>query len=142
MSEPDPKTTLRQFREYFARSYESQDKIAARVGVTQGTLSDWLAGKRHPKPESLAKLRAFLNTESKRNAAGKGIRPIERAPFKITKPAQQVRYARICPFCRKSRGRIKAAGRNKFHGTCTRCGAIGPARDSHQEALRAWNGRE
>jgi hypothetical protein len=29
MSEPDPKTTLREFREYFGRSYEPQSKLAA-----------------------------------------------------------------------------------------------------------------
>jgi len=34
MSEPDPKTTLRELREYFARSYEPQNKLAARIGVT------------------------------------------------------------------------------------------------------------
>jgi hypothetical protein len=35
MSEHDPNETLRGFREYFARSNESQKKIAARLGVTR-----------------------------------------------------------------------------------------------------------
>jgi hypothetical protein len=33
---------MREFREYLASSYEPQGKIAARVGVTQSTISDWL----------------------------------------------------------------------------------------------------
>jgi hypothetical protein len=32
---------------------------------------------------------------------------IERVPFKIVKPVQQVRYARLCPFCRKVRGKMR-----------------------------------
>jgi type I restriction enzyme M protein len=36
----DPVATMREFREYFARSYESHHKIAARVGVRQSTVSD------------------------------------------------------------------------------------------------------
>jgi hypothetical protein len=35
MSEHDPNETLREFREYFARGYESQKMIAARVGVSE-----------------------------------------------------------------------------------------------------------
>jgi hypothetical protein len=34
MSEPDPKTTLREFREYFAITYEANHNIATRIGVT------------------------------------------------------------------------------------------------------------
>jgi len=37
MTEPDLETTLREFREYFARSYEPQNKLAASVGVRQPT---------------------------------------------------------------------------------------------------------
>jgi hypothetical protein len=53
-----------------------------------------------------------------------------------------VRYARICPFCRKDRGKIRKLGAASFQGACPKCGATGPKRESHQEALRAWNGRE
>jgi DNA-binding XRE family transcriptional regulator len=51
MSEPDPKTTLREFREYFASSHESQNKIASRIGVSQWTVWGWLAGKHYPKAQ-------------------------------------------------------------------------------------------
>jgi hypothetical protein len=46
MSEPDPVTTLREFREYFASSYEALGKLAARIGVSHLTLADVLANSR------------------------------------------------------------------------------------------------
>jgi transcriptional regulator with XRE-family HTH domain len=101
MSDPDPKTTLREFREYFASTYEANNKLASRIGVRVKTLLDWLTGKYEPNHDSLAKLRAFLNAEAKRNATGDGIRPIERVPLKIVLPLRKLHYARLCPFCRK-----------------------------------------
>jgi transcriptional regulator with XRE-family HTH domain len=101
MSEPDLKTTLREFKEYLALSYESPREIAARVGVAQRTIWVWLSDKSQPKAKSLAKLRRFLDQEAKRPAQGDGIRPIEPVPFKIIKPIQRVRDARLftdkCP---------------------------------------------
>ena len=141
MSKPDQKTTLREFHEYVALSYESPIKIAARIGVKQATTGDWLSGRYQPNAKSLAKLRRFLDEEAKRPAQGDGIRPIEPVPFKIVKPAKQVRYARLCPFCRKARGKIRKLGVTSFQGACPKCGATGPTRQGHQEALRAWNGR-
>jgi hypothetical protein len=142
MSDPDPKTTLREFREYFDLSCESSLEIAARIGVVKWTIWDWLAGKSQPKTKSLAKLRRFLDEEAKRPAQGDGIRPIEPVPYKIIRPIQQVRYARICPFCRKARGKIRELGATSFQDVCPKCGATRPRREGHQEALRAWNVRE
>jgi hypothetical protein len=142
VSEPDPKMTLREFHEYFAQSYEPPHTIAERIGVAKVTMWDWFAGRCEPKAQSFGKLRRFLDKEAKRPAQGDGIRPVEPAPYKITKPIQQVRHARICPFFRKTRGRIRKLGSTSFQGVCTKCGATGPKRESHQEALRAWNGRE
>jgi hypothetical protein len=48
--------------------------------------------------------------------------------------------ARLCPFCRKARGKLPKLGATLFQGVCPKCGASGPKRGSHQEALRAWNG--
>src|SRR5258708_32137153 len=109
MSEPDSKTTLREFKEYVDLSYESTRTIAARIGVAQATIWDWLAGRYQPKAQSLAKLRRFLDAEAKLRVYGDGIRPIEGVPYKIIKPIQQVRYARLCPFCRKARGKSPKA---------------------------------
>ena len=142
MTEPDPKTTLREFREYFARSYESPRPIAVRIGVAQATIWDWLSGRYQPKARSLAKLRRFLDAEAKRPLQGDGIRPIETVPYKIIRPLQQVRYAQLCPFCRKARGKIRKLGATSFQGACPKSEATGPKRESHQEAAGAWNGRE
>jgi transcriptional regulator with XRE-family HTH domain len=80
MSKPDLKTTLREFQEYLDLSYESPREFAARIGVAKATIWDWFAGRRQPKPKSLAKLRIFLDAEAKRPAQGDGIRPVEPAP--------------------------------------------------------------
>src|SRR5437660_1672888 len=82
----------------------------------------------------MVKLRAFLDSETKRND-GNGIRPIERVPLKVVKPAKHVRYARLSPFCRKARGKIRKLRANLFQGVCPRCGSSGPKRESQQEAL-------
>jgi hypothetical protein len=39
---------LREFHEYFANSHEPHSKLATRVGVTQSTVSGWLAAKHYP----------------------------------------------------------------------------------------------
>ena len=119
MLDPDPKTTLREFHEYFARSYEPPHTIAERIGVAKVSIWDWFAGRCQPK----AKLRRFLDSEANRPAQGDGIRPVETVPYKITKPLQQVRHARLCPFCRKARGKIRKLGAASFQGACPKCGA-------------------
>jgi transcriptional regulator with XRE-family HTH domain len=88
MRDPDPKTMLRELREYFASSHESERKIAARIGVSQTAICAWLAGKQHPADESVARLRAFFDAEAKWLAQGDGIRPIETIPYKIINPAR------------------------------------------------------
>src|SRR5258708_23257311 len=142
MRGPYAKTTLSEVREYFASSHESERTIAACIGVSQTTICAWLAGKQRPSAEPVSRLRAFFDAEAKRPLQGDGIRSVESVPYKITKPLQQVRYARICPFCRKARGKIRKLGSASFQGSCPKCGASGPKRESHQEALTAWNGRE
>jgi transcriptional regulator with XRE-family HTH domain len=141
MTEGDPVATLREFRDYIAVTYEANHKIAARIGVTQWTVRAWLAGKSYPKAKSLAKLQAFLDAEARRPAQGDGIRSIERVPLKIVLPPRQLHYARLCPFCRKARGKIRKLRAASFHGVCPKCGATGSRRQGHQDALRSWNGR-
>jgi hypothetical protein len=137
MTESDLKTTLREFREYFDLSCESSREIAGRIGVVQWTIWDWLAGKSQPKAKSLAELRRFLDEEAKRPAQGDGIRPIETVPYKITRPLQRVRYAQLCPFCRKARGKIRKLGATSLQGTCSKCGATGRS----AKATRKRSGR-
>ena len=132
MSEPDRKTTLREFQEYLDLSYESPRQFAARIGVAKETICIGFPVDANPKPHRLAKLRRFLDAETKRPLQGDGIRPVETAPYKIIRPIQQIRYARICPFCRKEQGRIRKLGAASFQGVCPKCGASGPKRESYQ----------
>src|SRR5260370_33387555 len=110
MNEPDLKTTLREFKEYLDQSYESPREYAARIGVAKETIWYWLSGRRQPKAMSLAKLRRFLDQEANRPAHGDGIRPVVTAPYKVTKPIQQVRCAPICPFCLRARRQSRKLG--------------------------------
>ncbi len=55
-------------------------------------------------------------THAQPTAQGDGIRPVETVPYKITRPLRQVRYARICPFCRKARGKIRKLGAASYVG--------------------------
>ena len=50
MTDPDLKTTLREFKEYLALSYESPLTIAARIGVSQATVGTGFPADIHPKP--------------------------------------------------------------------------------------------
>jgi rubredoxin len=47
---------------------------------------------------------------------------------------------RLCPFCKQAKGEILKT-KGGFQGVCPECGAAGPKRENHPEALRAWNGR-
>jgi hypothetical protein len=47
---------------------------------------------------------------------------------------------RRCPFCKKAKGEIRNVNQ-VFRGSCPNCGAIGPKRETYDEALKAWNGR-
>lgn len=141
MSKSDPEVTLREFKDYFAGSYEAMGKLAKRVGITSVSLRDLVAGHREPSAKTIAKMRLFLDAESKRNRSGNGIKPTDPVPIKIIEPLRFVFRARLCPFCRKARGEIRPVSRKQFHGICPKCGATGPRREHHQEALRAWNGR-
>jgi hypothetical protein len=61
MSEHDPNETLREFREYFARSYQPQYRIAARIGISHRTQTDVLADTVKPKATTITRLRVFLS---------------------------------------------------------------------------------
>src|SRR5258707_15207451 len=88
----------------------------------------------------MVKLRAFLDAEAKRNAGGNGIKRTEPVPIKILKPTRYSLYVRLCPCCRKARGKIQSVSRKQFEGTCPNCGASGPKHENEQLARRAWNG--
>jgi transcriptional regulator with XRE-family HTH domain len=126
MTDPDPTQTLREFREYFTNSYEAQHRLAARIGISHRTLIEVLADSVKPKARTIARLRAFLDAEARRNVGGNGIKPAEPVPMKIDKRTRCSLYMRLCPFCRKARGKIQAAGRNSAR-SAERTGRSGKA---------------
>jgi len=93
--------------------------------------------------KSLEKLRMFLTAEAKRSADN-GIKPIERVPLKnrAASPTVALRSALSLLPKEKERGEHRKLGATSFQGVCPKCGASGPKRESHREALRAWNRRE
>lgn len=46
-----------------------------------------------------------------------------------------------CPFCSKRPSRLVTPIASKYHVFCERCGAEGPAAQTTEEAVRAWNHR-
>ena len=45
MTEPGLKTTLREFKEYLALSYESPREIAARIGSASADFGEWTSAR-------------------------------------------------------------------------------------------------
>jgi hypothetical protein len=56
---PATRSTLREFREYCAVTYEANRKIAARVGVTAKTFANWLTGDHQPNGQVIGKARGL-----------------------------------------------------------------------------------
>ena len=71
-------------KEYVDLSCESSREIAARIGVVQWTIWDWLVGKRQPKAKSLMKLRRFLDAEAKRHFRATGLGRLN--PYRTKSP--------------------------------------------------------
>lgn len=73
MNETDSKTTLREFREYFAsRAWCSEEtgrqaQIAESVEVSRGLVNDWITGRREPGTNEYLTLRAFLKRQRRRS---------------------------------------------------------------------------
>lgn len=73
MNETDSKTTLREFREYFAsRAWCSEERgrqaqIAESVEVSRGLVNDWITGRREPGTNEYLTLRAFLKRQRRRS---------------------------------------------------------------------------
>jgi transcriptional regulator with XRE-family HTH domain len=67
MKGPELDPMLRELRGYLALSYEADQEIAARIGITVVTLNGFLSGNRAPYKKTIAKIRAFLSAEARRN---------------------------------------------------------------------------
>ena len=104
------------------------------MGVRDYSLSSWLTGKTRPtKPEQITRFLDSLPAEPHSGIAPVGYQYREYKNWRgIPKPYR-------CPFCKSAKGEIRKV-KGRFQGVCPNCGAMGPKRESRDEALRAWNG--
>ena len=126
-------------------SFESNRTVLSKTQalriVTVKTFPDWLTGYRQPMGKSLEKLRMFSKGggepfRRQRNQTNRASAAENRA----ASPTVALRSAlSLLP---KARGEIRKLGAPSFQGVCPKCGASGPKRESHQEALKMWKGRE
>jgi hypothetical protein len=74
---------IRRLKEYVNLSYDSEAKIAAQIGVDEGALNGWLAGKVKPTFQSLLKVRDFLERQVEKRG---GIAPTGYVPARGDNP--------------------------------------------------------
>jgi transcriptional regulator with XRE-family HTH domain len=72
---------MRDLRDYFNLSYESEATIAAKIGVGRDALSEWLRGKSKPTFKSLLKIREFLKFQPKIRG---GIERLDMCRYRVT----------------------------------------------------------
>ena len=74
---------IRRLKDYVNLSYDSETTIAAQIGVDEGSLNGWLAGKVKPTSQSLLKVRDFLERQVETRG---GIAPIGYLPMRGNNP--------------------------------------------------------
>jgi hypothetical protein len=74
---------IRRLKEYVNLSYDSEAAIAKQIGVDEGSLNGWLAGKVKPTLQSLVKVREFLERQVETRG---GIAPIGYVPIRGNNP--------------------------------------------------------
>lgn len=126
---------IERLREFLRLNYITTTELARRLGVRDGTLYAWLSGASRPTRQE--RITAYL--DSLRDERGSGVAPIG-YQYREYKNWRGIPKPRRCPFCKVAKGEIRKA-RGGFQGICPNCGATGPKGESHDEALRAWNGR-
>jgi hypothetical protein len=126
---------VERLREFVRLNYMTAAEVARRIGVRDTTIYDWLLGQARPaEPKRIA---AFLDSLPTEN--GSGIAPTG-YEYREYKNWRGIPKPRRCSFCKQAKGVIRRA-RGAFAGVCPNCHASGPKRDTHAEALRAWNGK-
>ena len=122
-------------REFLRFDYMTGAQVAQRIGVRAEALYAWLQGK--SRSASAEPIIAFLDSMP---AERGGIMPTGYA-YREYKNWRGIPKPRRCPFCKQVKGEIRKAAR-MYRGVCPNCGATGPRRQTHGEALRAWNGKD
>jgi hypothetical protein len=110
--------------------------VALQIGVDDTVVYSWLKGEF--RPSNPGRLIAFL--DSLPVESGSGIAPTG-YEYREYKNWRGIFKPRRCPFCKQTKGEIRKVRRG-FQGVCPSCGAMGPKRESQDEALRVWKGRE
>ena len=125
---------VERLREFLRLNYMTGADVARRMGVRDMTVYSWLQGESRPsKPERIT---AFLNSIPAES--GSGITP-NGYVYREYKNWRGIPKPRRCPFCKQVKGEVRRV-RGSHQGVCPNCAAIGPKRESYDEALRAWNG--
>jgi Restriction alleviation protein Lar len=125
---------VKRLREFLRLDYMTGALAARWIGVRAETLYSWLVGE--SRPASPERIEAFLDSMP---AEPSGTMPTG-YEYREYKNWRGIPKPRRCPFCKRAKGEIRKA-RGGFQGVCLNCGATGPRRKSHDEALRAWNGK-
>jgi hypothetical protein len=121
--------------EFIRLGYTTGSEVARRMGVRDSSVYSWLQGQFRPaKPERIA---AFL--DSMPAESGSGIAPTG-YKYREYKNWRGIPKPRRSPFFKQAKGEIRKV-RGGFQEVCPGCGATGPKRESHDEALKAWNGK-
>jgi hypothetical protein len=95
---------MREFCDYFASGWESQRKLAGRIGVMQTTPSK-LVDRQIPSVDQIIGKASEISDSEAKLATGNGVRPVEQhVPYTIIEPVLQVRYAPALPIPPKARG--------------------------------------
>jgi hypothetical protein len=126
---------VQRLRDFVRFGYVTGSEVARRIGVTDVTVYSWLLGEF--RPANPKRLVAFLDSLP---AEKSGIAPTG-YEYREYKNWRGIPKPRRCPFCKDAKGEIRKV-RGGFQGVCPNCGASGPKRESQDDALRAWNGRE
>jgi hypothetical protein len=126
---------VERLREFVRLNYMTAAEVARQIGVRDTTIYDWLLGRARPaEPERIAAFLDSLPTEK-----GSGIAPTG-YEYREYKNWRGIPKPRRCPFCKQGKAEIRKS-RAGFLGVCPNCDASGPKRETHEEALRAWNGK-
>lgn len=127
---------VERLRDFIRLNYITTTELARYLGVGDRALYSWLKGEF--SPENPAKITAFL--DSLPAESGSGITPVG-YQYREYKNWRGIPRPRRCPFCKQAKGEIRKA-RSGFKASAPSAERRGPRRNSHDEALRAWNGKD
>jgi hypothetical protein len=125
---------VERLREFLRLNYMTGAEVARRLSVRDSTVYSRLHGKF--KPAHPQRIKSFL--DSMPVESGSGIVP-SGYEYREYKNWRGIPKPRRCPFCKSAKGEIRKVS-GGFQGVCPNCGATGPRRESHEEAMKAWNG--